>query len=137
MPFAADATTAALTAIRAVIIADAAITAIVPAAQVVDRPDANLPLPMIVLGSTSAQTDDTSDTFGQDISIDVGIYTKGPDTAPARAIAGRLRTLFHRQSLPLANVILVEHLATIGPGQSDVQDELQTISTLRVLVGHG
>jgi hypothetical protein len=132
-----DATVAVLTALRTAMLADATITGVTT--QIVDTPEANRAPPFIVIGQSVSDTFDTSETDGQDIAIDVAIYTKGPTTTGSRTVARRIREIFHRQPLTVTghNCILVEVLTTIGPYQTDEEQLLQSIVTIRVLIGHG
>lgn len=132
-----DATVAVLTALRTAMLADATITGVT--SQIVDTPEANRPVPFLVIGQTVSDTFDTSETDGQDIQIDVAFYSKGPTTTGQRTLSRRLRELFHRQPLTVTghNVILVEVLTTIGPYQTDEEQLLQSVITIRVLIGHG
>lgn len=135
---AADPTVAVLTALRAVMTGDATITGIVPTAHIVDAPDPNLAVPMIGIGLTQWDTDDTSTSDAVELSVDVQVFVPAPNTAPLRTILARLRELLHRQPLTVSgsNVIIVEVVRQVGPYATDEEDVIAGVTTVRIYIGH-
>jgi hypothetical protein len=105
-----DATTALLTAIRAALVADATLAGIVGtdtrsgAVKVFSRPPAHIAMPFVTFGDTSQREFSTSDTYGQEIIVDVHCWAmrqadgnQSPATGTARQMMGRIETLLHMQ----------------------------------------
>jgi hypothetical protein len=102
-----DATTDVLTAIRATLIADAALAAIVGmdasgAVKVYSRPPQHETMPYVVIGDVSTLDDSTSDSFGQHILLDIGCWDQpttgqSPSAGKVRQMMARVVALLHMQ----------------------------------------
>lgn len=88
-------------AVRARLAATAAVTALVPAAAILDRHARPAPDPSIIMGE--GQTVEGGDIARkmQRVYFDLHVWKKEPSTAGAKAIAGAIRTALHAGRLTL------------------------------------
>jgi uncharacterized protein DUF3168 len=91
------------TAIRARLVATLAVTALVPAANILDRHARPAPDPSIVLGEDQAIEDDDVERIRQRIFSTLHVWKKEASLAGAKAIAGEIRTALHGSRLVLAS----------------------------------
>lgn len=90
-------------AIRARLIATPAVTALVPAASILDRHERPAPKPSIILGES--QTVDEGDSISrsrQRIYADLHVWVGEPGTEGAKAIVGAIRAAIHSGRLILS-----------------------------------
>jgi hypothetical protein len=105
-----DATLDWLAALRAALVADAQLAALVGtdeasgAVKIFNRPPAHAALPYVSFGDTSERAFSTSDSYGQEIIVDVHCWAmrqsdgnQSPATATARQMMGRVEAVVHMQ----------------------------------------
>lgn len=97
-----SATLALQTAVRARLIGTAAITALVPAASILDRNQRPAPVPSIVLGEAQA-VDENTDTERRRTRVfhTLHCFNREPGLAGVQEIAGNVREALHWQRLQL------------------------------------
>ena len=79
-------------AVRARLIATSAVTALVPAASILDRHARPAPDPSIIIGEGMATDENRLARNVQRVYLDLHIWKKEPSTAGVKAIAGAVRT---------------------------------------------
>lgn len=134
-----DATIQLLTAVRAALAADSALTAIV-STRIYDLPPANAVAPYITTDGTY-YTDWSTDSFdGQEVSIDVHAWDQpasmAPTTRRVRDMMARIRAVLHRTSLSLStsNLVLLTADNARGPILDPDGSTVHGIVTVRALI---
>lgn len=87
-------------ALRARLIGTAAVTALVPAASILDRHARPAPDPSIIIGEGQALEGDHLDRSDQRIIMDLHVWKKEPSLAGVKAIAGAVRKSLNVSNLP-------------------------------------
>jgi hypothetical protein len=151
-----DATTDVQAAIRAALVADAALLAIIGsdasgAKKVYSRPPQHVAMPYVIIGDASSLDDSTSDTYGQHIIFDIGCWDQSavvqtPSSSNLRQMMARVIALFHMQpdasgqrvlwTVPARNLIVAR---VTGTPQIVLQPDGYSnhgIVTLDVYIGH-
>lgn len=135
-----DATVALMAALRARLLADGELPAIT--GKIFDRPPANEATPYLTIGETSYEDWSTSDTDGQNIRVDIGVWQEpagaDPDTRVVRALMGHVRRIVHLAPLDLGahNLVLVRVERAVGPMLDPDGYTLHGVVTVRALTGH-
>ena len=87
-------------AVRARLAANASVTALVPAASILDRNARPNPDPSIIIGEGVAIDETRIARNVQRLYLDLHIWKKEPSTAGVKAIAGAVRTAIHSAKIP-------------------------------------
>ncbi|MDJ1632523.1 DUF3168 domain-containing protein [Rhizobium rhizogenes] len=88
-------------AVRARLIADAAVTNVVPAASILDRNERPAPSPSIIIGE--GQSIDEGDAISRNLTrvyADLHVWKQEPSLEGVKAIAGAIRTAIKGANLP-------------------------------------
>ncbi len=136
-----DRTLQVMTAVRAALMADAAMALLV-GVRVYDIAPEGTVSPYITIGHTNYSDSSTSSSEAQDFSIDIHCFdipadvSNAPDTSRVRAAMAHIRRVLHdaELSVPGLNLIVCRVIRAISP--LPTQDEIHGVTTLRVLIGH-
>nr|WP_316653299.1 DUF3168 domain-containing protein [uncultured Gellertiella sp.] len=102
-----DAATALRQAIHARLSSDAALTGLLGANRLLDRPPQGVAMPFLLYGPVSTSDYSTGTEPGEEHLLSLDIWTDPSGQKPALAIAARLKALLDDASLPLAGTALV------------------------------
>ena len=137
-----DATAATLAAIRAALLADATLAALLVGGQVVVRAPSSAPTPYIEM-SPSGGDYSTATEDGQDLKIDLHVWhqpaSQTPETATCMAIMGHVRRILHTASLAASapfHCVFCRVINQIGPYHDPDGSTLHGVVTVRVVVDH-
>ncbi len=155
-----DATLDWLAALRAALVGDATLAALVGtdpvsgAVKIFNRPPAHVALPYISFGDTAQREFSTSDSYGQEIIVDIHCWAmrqsdgnQSPATATARAMLARVEAVVHMQpdlsgdrpalTIPGRNLLLAQ-VAERSQLALDPDGEMNhAFLTVVALIGHG
>jgi hypothetical protein len=90
-------------AIRARLVATAAVTALVPAGSILDRNARPAPNPAIIIGEAQSVDEGRIDRKAQRIYATLHIWKKEPGLAGVKQIAGAVRAAIHEKAIPAEN----------------------------------
>ena len=136
-----DRTLAVMQAVRAALMADATMAALV-GDRIYDAAPEGTASPYVTIGHTNYSDASTSSSEAQDFSIDIHCFdipadvSNAPDTSRVRAAMAHVRRVLHdtELSIPGSNLIVCRVTRAVSP--LPTQDEIHGVTTLRVLAGH-
>lgn len=155
-----DATLDWLTALRAALVADATLAALVGtdpvsgATKIFSRPPAHVGLPYVSFGDTSQRAFSTSDSYGQEIIVDVHCWAmrqndgnQSPATGTARRMMARVEAIVHMQpdrsgdrpslTIPGRNLLIAQILERSQLALDPDGETNHAFLTISALIGHG
>lgn len=90
-------------AVRSRLVGSASVTALVPAASILDRNSRPAPDPCIVIGEGQAIEGERIDRRDQRLFMTLHVWKKEPGLVGVKAIAGAIRTAIHAKTVPAEN----------------------------------
>lgn len=138
---AVDRTLEVMAAVRAALIADAALLTLV-ASRIYDTAPEKAVSPYLTIGRTSYRDSSSSDSEAQDFDMEVHCWDIPADRANAKNTANvynamsHVRRVLHDSNLTISgrNVILTRVTASVSPIAD--ADEIHGVVIVRVLAGH-
>lgn len=88
-------------AIRQRLVSTSAVTALVPAASILDVNQRPAPMPSIIIGEGQAVEGDRIDRRDQRVILDLHVWKKEPGLKGVKAIAGEIRAAIHSSKLSM------------------------------------
>lgn len=131
---------AIVSALRAVLLADPGLAALI-GARVYDAPPARAAMPALTIRLVGALDASSADTEAQSLVFDIDVwdlYGLGADLSRPRAVMASLRGLLHMRPLAVPGVAVVACRCTSARGPDRDPDEvtLHGVVTVTVLAGH-
>jgi len=102
-------------ALHARLIADPAVTALVPAENISDRSTAPNVFPSIIIGEAVTLYSDRYDSFHESVSATLHVWTEEPGLVQAKLIAGAIRTALREAPWTVAGHVC--HGITMSSGR--------------------
>ncbi len=96
-------------AIRAVLISDPALLAVLGGARVYDETPRNTPFPFVTFGVFTANDNSTSSDRGHETKLELDVWSRNGSTKQPLLIANRIEELLHDQPLTLVGHHLVNN----------------------------
>lgn len=122
-------------ALRARLVSTAAVTALVPAASILDRHARPAPDPSIILGEGQTIEGDDLARLQQRVVLDLHAWKKEPSLAGVKAIAGAVRAALHSGRLVLdagfhCGDLRVSHMRYLRDPDGETSHAVVTVEAL-------